>query len=395
MRSYKRLKGVLDKLRVSQRACAEAVGISAPAMSKLVQHGAWPIRKEREVVQRAITEFLKQHGATEEDVAALFGIINTPAADAEAQPKPTEEQPMFIRRQSLFPETRRHFGLTANPFLNDIQGVQDVYLSKDGRYVLESMYQVARNGGFLAVLGQSGAGKTVLKLALQQRLVDENQPVIVIEPYVLGMEDNDKKGKTLRSTHIAEAILHAVSPDTKVLASPEARFRQVDKALRASRRASHAHALIIEEAHCLSMVLLKHLKRYLELRDGMGSLLSIILVGQPELGGKLSESNYEVREVVQRCEVVNIPAMNGNLGEYLAFKFGRAGVKELGKIITEDGLDALRARLAAPNGMNRQRGHQETSWCHPLAVGNFMIAAMNVAAEAGAPVVDAETIKAV
>ena len=33
-------------------------------------------------------------------------------------------------------------------------------------------------------------------------------------------------------------------------------------------------------------------------------LISIVLIGRPELKLKLSERNTEVREVVQRCEVV-------------------------------------------------------------------------------------------
>lgn len=392
MRNYKRLKGVLDKLKVSQRQCAEAAGMSTPAMSKLVQHGAWPIRRDRDEVRAAITTFLKGRGATEEDVAAIFDTINSPGK--EPLRTKTTEEPMFIRRQGLFPETRQHFGLAGNPFLNDIQSSKDVYLSKDGRYVRESMLHVARHGGFLAVLGESGSGKTVLKWDLMERLITENLPVKVIEPYVLGMEESDKKGKTLRSTHIAEAILSVVAPNMKVLASPEARFRQVDKALRASRQAGNSHVLIIEEAHCLPLVTLKHLKRYLELRDGLGSLLSIILIGQPELGEKLNESNYEVREVVQRCEVVTIQAMNGNLGEYLEFKLKRVGA-ELGQVITPEGIEALRARLTGPRSLGDTRGKRPVSMVHPLAVGNMLVAAMNLAAEAKAPVVDAEIIKAV
>ena len=45
---------------------------------------------------------------------------------------------------------------------------------------------------------------------LEDRIVRENQPILLIKPYVLGMEDNDQKGKTLKATHIAEALMAAV-----------------------------------------------------------------------------------------------------------------------------------------------------------------------------------------
>jgi len=136
-----------------------------------------------------------------------------------------------------------------------------------------------------------------------------------------------------------------------------------------------------------------------ELTDGLASLLGILLIGQTELKTKLSESNHEVREVVQRCELVELPPLlNDDLAAYLRFKFARAGVDDLGKIITEDGVEALRDRLTSqPSqpGQRGQRGRDGMSLCYPLAVGNFVVAAMNQAADIGAPVVNADVIRAV
>jgi hypothetical protein len=58
------------------------------------------------------------------------------------------------------------------------------------------------------------------------------------------------------------------------MSSPEARFRQLHEVLRDSHRTGARHVLLIEEAHCLPVPTLKHLKRYLELKDGMKPLLS-------------------------------------------------------------------------------------------------------------------------
>jgi type II secretory pathway predicted ATPase ExeA len=87
-----------------------------------------------------------------------------------------------------------------------------MYVSPDIRYIREAMFQTSKHGGLLAVVAESGAGKTTLMRDLEDRIVRENQPILLIKPYVLGMEDNDQKGKTLKATHIAEALMAAVAP---------------------------------------------------------------------------------------------------------------------------------------------------------------------------------------
>lgn len=399
------LKTIIDGLEgVSQRQVADACGLSPAAFSQLVNRGTWPKRKGSGEIRRKIEDFLLAKGVTRDQVRDLFmriGGIKDPKAKHQAASvaEPQQEVVMLLRRQGLFPETKRHFRLPRNPFLNDIQDPEDVFMSQDIRYVREAMYAVARHGGFMAVAGESGSGKTILRRDLLDRLQRDGKPVLVIEPYVLGMEDSEKRGKALRSGHIAEAILSVVAPLETVPSSPEARFREVHQRLAASKRAGNSHVLIIEEAHCLPLSTLKHLKRYLELTDGLASLLGILLIGQTELKTKLSESNHEVREVVQRCELVELPPLlNDDLAAYLRFKFARAGVDDLGKIITEDGVEALRDRLTSqPSqpGQRGQRGRDGRSLCYPLAVGNFLVAAMNQAADIGAPVVNADVIRAV
>ncbi len=247
-----------------------------------------------------------------------------------------------------------------------------------------------RYGGFLAVSGESGSGKTTLRRDLIDRINRENTPVIVIEPYVLAMEDNDVKGKTLKASNIAEAIVNTLAPLENLKRSPEARFRQLHKILKDSSRAGYQHVLIIEEAHSLPLPTLKHLKRFFELEDGFKKLLSIILIGQPELELKLSERNQEVREVVQRCEVVNLFPLNDYLETFLDFKFGRVGMKT-NKILDNSAIGAIRDRLC----LSRHSSKETVSLLYPLAIGNLIIAAMNMAEINEIPKVDANIIRSV
>jgi type II secretory pathway predicted ATPase ExeA len=298
---------------------------------------------------------------------------------------------MLLRRQGLFPATKQHFGLPSDPF-DEPRDQEDVFLSPEIRYVRESMMHVGKHGGFLAIIGESGSGKSTLRRDLIARIHHDNLPVHVIEPYVLAMEDNDRTGRTLTSMHIAEAIMGTVSPGERVNGSPEARFRQVHRVLRDSSRTGNAHCLVIEEAHGIPLKTLKHLKRFLELEDGFRKLLSIVLLGQPELKHKLSEANHEVREVVQRCEVIELRPMNGSLTDYVSHRFQRAGA-DASKVITEDGVEALRAKLTGP--ASKAGARDSVSLVYPLAVGNMITAAMNLAAEIGAPIVDRNIIQQV
>lgn len=294
---------------------------------------------------------------------------------------------MLLPKQPLLPATKKTFGLFRDPF-DELQSAEDMYISPDIRYIRESMYQVAKHDGFLAVIGESGAGKSTLRRDLVNRLMAENAPVILIEPYVLAMEDNDTKGKTLKSTHIAEAIMAAVAPLEKPKSSPEARFAQLHQALKASHAAGFRHVLIIEEAHSLPIPTLKQLKRLRELELGFTKLVSIILIGQPELAVKLSPRNGEVREVVQRIEVAELqPVPVGAVEKHLEFRFGRVN-KLLAEVMSPCGVQALIERLSTS-------GRDKTSQLYPLAIGNLVVAALNLAAELGEPLVTRDVVKGV
>ena len=91
---------------------------------------------------------------------------------------------------------------------------------------------------------------------------------------------------------------------------------------------------------------------------------------------------------MQRCELIELSPLDTHLEAYLTFKFDRAG-KKLSEVIDASGIEALRAMLT-------HSGRRSTvSLLYPLAVGNFLTAAMNLAADLGAPVVNADVIQGV
>lgn len=385
-----RLKEVMKEHQISQQILATAAGISQPAIAQLVNHGKWP-KQHTEQVRQRICEFLDNH---ELDSAEVFNEVSPQTNDCDTSAldsTKSEDETMLLAKQVLLPATKKHFGLFRDPFSDEaLQGADDVFVTPDIRYVREALYQTARYGGFLAVIGESGAGKSTLRRDLIDRINRENDPIIVIEPYIIAMEDNDIKGKTLKAGSIAEAIINTITPLENVKRSQEARYRQLHRVLKDSSNAGYQHVLVIEEAHALPIPTLKHLKRFFELENGFKKLLSIVLIGQPELSLKLSERNQAVREVVQRCEVVQLPPLDNQLHEFLTFKFGRTG-KPINEVLTDCAIEAIRNRLSQVKSGRREA----VSLLYPLAVSNLIIAGMNLAAQIGVPVVDADVIKGV
>ena len=380
------MKQAFKQTGKSYTAAAAEIGCSKTALVNAVVHGKWP-KKDAALLREKLRQYFETNGA---DIPA--GLRNPETAPA-THPKESEDNDMLLRKATLTQAAKQHFGLFKDPFNDEIREAADVFLTPDVRYVREAMFQTACHGGFVAVVGESGAGKSTLREDLQDRINREGKQIIMIEPYVLAMEDNDIKGKTLKAVHIAEAVLAAVAPNVSPKRSPEARFAQIHRALTESAKAGNKHVLIIEEAHGLPIPTLKHLKRFFELKSGFERLLGIVLIGQTELAQKLSENNPNVREVVQRCEVVTLlPLTDGKLAGYLKHKFERAG-RDIAKVMDESAIDAVAERLTVKS--RTAKGTAEHSLLYPLAVNNLVSAAMNQAAELGFDVVDADVVKGV
>lgn len=386
----------LAALGLTQSDLAKGAGLSAAAACRLVKHGQWPVRRTLQV-QARVNDFLSAtHAAT---LAAAQKLAPACSQHAEAFPpevpevsETTEnpkEEPMLLRNQTINPAARKHFKLQRSPFLDDIQSRADVYASANGRNVRAALLQAATAHGFIAVVGQSGSGKSTLREDLEERIREESRPIILIKPYVVAMEPSESRGKPMRAGQIAETIARTLAPNVPLKSSPDARYRQVHELLKASRNAGYTHLLVIEEAHRMPLTTLKHLKNFMELKDGLRRLLGVCLVGQPELRDLLSEQNPEIREIVQRCEQVAMEPLDNELQAYLTHKFERVGM-QLADVLEGDALDAIRARLISmPRG---GRPGDAVSQCYPLVVNNLIARAMNAAALAGWPKVDAQVI---
>lgn len=398
-----KLKSVMTQFNIKQAQLAKHIdykgnSISQAVISQLVNHNIWPRSIKREELEQKIEKALIKLGLSNDYLLNIFEeetdtaeILADDAVPVDSNEKhlTKESAYMLLRKQTINRDARAHFRIPRDPFTDEMTQDADVYLSDDIRYVRAAMRQTAQHGGMLAVIGESGSGKSTLRHDLIDWININHEPITVIEPYVLGLEDNEVKGKSLKSMDISSAIISSINPQAKLRRSAEARARQMHELLKNSALSGRKHLLIIEEAHGLPIPTLKHLKRFYELQEGFKKLLSIILIGQTELQTKLSEYNPEVREVVQRCEVVNIKPLDFKVEEYIKHKFARVDM-DYTALFDASAFNEIINRLRVAS--NRRGEKQVRSLCYPLAVNNLVSNALNLAARIGAPKVTGEII---
>jgi type II secretory pathway predicted ATPase ExeA len=402
---------VAARLKVSTRQMAEACGMSGTSLFTLTSENRWPARmrdEERQAVRDALAALLAKAGASEDELRCLWhahvakqGAHAAPApgpkpttppeppAAAPAEPKETD---VLLPKQSLSMAARKAFQLFTNPFDSEVQSEEAMFVNNEIAFAREMCWQTATAGRFMALVSESGGGKTTILQDLEARIARDRKQQIVIRPSVLGMEDTDTKGKTLKATDILAAVITTLDPLATVPQTLEARSKKMARLLAASIEAGYQHLLVIEEAHCLPDATLKHLKRLHELHVGRKPMLGILLVAQPELGMKLDPKRASLREVTQRCEVVQLMPLDGDLKAYLEHRCQAAG-RKLEELFDERAIEALRARLTVEKPS--AGGRRAVSLLYPLAVNNLATAALNVAAELGAPKVTSDVVRAV
>lgn len=320
------LKQVMEKHRLKQVFLAKALSLSPATIAQLLNYGIFPKSVDKKELIKNIYQWAKAQGI--DTNIALFNevVIESGNSQSQGTTSPSEEETMVLRKQVLTQAAKKTFKLLRNPF-DAPQCSDDLYFNQNARIVREELYTNIMQPRFTMLVGESGSGKTTLVQDLKARVFKHKDQVTFIEPYVLGMEDNDLKGKTLKLAQIVEAIMFSIveaimfsiAPAERMPRSIESRYRLMHKRAKELVNDDKRLVILIEEAHCIPKPTLKHLKRIFELKsdDGFTSLFSILLVGQPELKVRLSENDADIREMVARCSELELLPLEQDVDNYL------------------------------------------------------------------------------
>ena len=254
-----RLKSVLSNLGISQAAYIAEIfqtngqPLSKSAGSQLLNKGVYPRATSVDSIQDQTIEMLREKLTRETRELSnnelknyLFEDLKTAGDSDQTNTRQTDKLSELPETEMLSQKARKHFALFQDPFRDDVQGPEDVYLSAEQRYIRESMYQAAKHGGFIAVIGESGAGKTTLRRDLIDRVNRSAESgIVVIQPRTI---DKTK----LTAAAICDAIIGDLGSESPKR-TLEGKARQIERLLVGSSRAGNSHVLMIEEAHDITI----------------------------------------------------------------------------------------------------------------------------------------------
>jgi general secretion pathway protein A len=172
-------------------------------------------------------------------------------------------------------------------------------------------YGIEAKKGFIVITGEAGTGKTTLLRKLMRSLEATIHSVFVF--------NTDLSFAALLRVILRDLGLPKQKAD-KVTMTEQLNAYLIEQAQR-----SHIVALLIDEAQKLSDETLEGLRLLSNLETDKGKLIQIVLMGQPELEGKLDQPN--LRQLKQRvaiqCRLA--PLKGEEVNRYIHYRVQAAG----------------------------------------------------------------------
>jgi type II secretory pathway predicted ATPase ExeA/LysM repeat protein len=204
-----------------------------------------------------------------------------------------------------------------------------LYLGEKHKEALAILrYGVMERQGFVLLTGEVGTGKTTMVRALLSSL-DKNVKYVHLANPLLSPRE-----------FIAYLILSAF--ENKIHFKTKSEFLIAFEAFLTKVQQRNMHfLLVIDEAHKLSFDLLEEIRLLSNLETAEEKLISIFLVGQPELNERLSEPRC--RPLLQRISVrYHIPPLDvKETKEYVMTRLQKAGSKRGEEIFPNKTIDAV------------------------------------------------------
>ncbi len=230
-----------------------------------------------------------------------------------------------------------HLGLEQNPFPYVPDANAFFHSAKIDTLVMELLHAISSRKGFMVLTGEIGLGKTTIGRRLLKTL-DEHDvaTALVFNTFVQG-----------------EELLEAINADfgiTDAGASLREKLDALNHFLIQRNLAGGNCALIIDDAQNLTTESLELIRLISNLETESEKLVQILLIGQPELSGKLD--SRELRQLKSRIalSLQATPFSYEETKQYIYFKLNAAG--DAGGIVLPDG--ALRTVYGLTSGNPRR-----------------------------------------
>jgi general secretion pathway protein A len=203
-----------------------------------------------------------------------------------------------------------HFGLSCAPFSKEVADA-DLWLPTSKTALVEELGEALRNRASVVLTGEPGVGKTCVLRALRHRLPAQGFRLTYCHNATLGRRDFYRQlclALGLKPSATAAAVFYSVTTHVEQLG------------------AEKLHPVfLLDEAHLLHQDVLDHLHILLNYQWDSRALLSLILVGLPELESRLvrrhNRSLYSRLHTRLRIE----PLTPEDTAEYLRVRLARAG----------------------------------------------------------------------
>ena len=210
------------------------------------------------------------------------------------------------------PQWLRHFALAEPPFSKEIDA-DDLWLPSSKADMVDTLVDAVGERRCVLLTGEPGMGKTCLLRALRHRLPEAGFRLSYCHNATLGRRDFYRQlclalGLSPKAT--AAAVFYAVSTHVEDL----------------GRERIHP-VFLLDEAHLLHQDVLNHLHILLNYQWDSRALLSLILVGLPELWDRLmlrrNRSLYT--RIHHRLSIGH--ALPEDTAEYIGYRMNRVGGK--------------------------------------------------------------------
>jgi general secretion pathway protein A len=241
----------------------------------------------------------------------------------------------------MTPAYLTHFGLDQVPFSKEVADA-DLWLPPSKETVVHELQEAVDEHTSVILTGEPGAGKTCVLRALRHRLPQAGFRLTYCHNATLGRRDFYRQlclALGLSPSAAAAAVFFAISSHVEDL----------------GRERVHP-VFLLDEAHLLHQDMLDHLHILLNYQWDSRALLSLVLVGLPELNDRLAlRRNRSLFSRIHRRLSIS-PLAPEDTAEYVRLRLRKAGCER--ELFTADALAMLHE---AANGSLRDMDRLATA----------------------------------